>query len=336
MQNGGTFHGRHKEFMEYLMEDFEAGSPQDSSSGFSEREETMLREVDILYGLPPLVTHNAMYPTRPSELIHWRTITEMLVYLKEPGALSSSTKPSRVIALVDTRCDLVQEYERYNYMGPFVEFPQIKPALENVRMKKVITELVDPRQMNSQSMSYLMNDPMEKLAVGARPDLVHMIDARYINHCFNMAQSLQVTALGPVGIDTSIIGIHIDRKAAVFKDFIQIANSTGKPLRIYYTKNLDISVNMVEKGLPREHPVHLVNFTGTYPQAVSFTRAFKNGYFGLSDLVCNPPPYYVEVVKSICIDSIVLESNTLYFDTYSCQLFFLLAQMTCLALALFI
>ena len=256
--------------------------------------------------------HNAMYPSRPSELIHWRTITEMFVYLKDRGALSSSTRPSRVISLVDTRCDLVQEYERCNYMEPFLEFPPIKPALEKVRMKKVITELVDPRQMNSQAMNYLRNDPMVKIAVGARPDIIHMTDARYINHCFNMAQGLQVTAVGPVGIDTSIIGIHIDRQAAVFKEFMQIANSTGKPFRIYYTKNLDISINMAEKGLPREHPVHLVNFTGNYPQAVSFTRAFKNAYFGLSDLVCNPPPYYVEVVKSICIDRIILESNAPY------------------------
>ena len=325
MRDRGTFHGRHREFIDYLVEDFEASSPQqlvsfvrdmklckDSSSGFSDREEAMLRELDLVYGLTPLEKHDAQNPTRPLELIHWRTIVEMLQYLKERGALSSSMIPNKMVSLVDTRCDLIQEFERSNYRGPFVNFPQIRPALDNIKLKKVITEIVDPRQLNSSALSHLQADPMVKLTVGARPDLTHIIDSRYINHCYNMAQNLQVTAIGPVGIDTCILGIHIDRQASVFKEFIQMANSTGKPLRIYQTRNLDISLNLAKKGLPREHPVHIVNFTGSYPQAVNFTRAFKNGYFGLSDLVCNPPPYYVGVVKSLCIDRIVLESNAPY------------------------
>ena len=89
-------------------------------------------------------------------------------------------------------------------------------------MKKVITELVDPRQLGSPTWMEIRKDEMVKLAIGVRPDLLYMVDARYIRHCQELGKSIQVTALGPVGIDTSIIGIHIDRQAAIFREFLQL------------------------------------------------------------------------------------------------------------------
>ena len=74
---------RHREFIEHTMENFEIVSPHElvgivrnmrlcdsSISGFSEREEFFLREIDNLYNLPVKHKHSSMMPTRPSELIH--------------------------------------------------------------------------------------------------------------------------------------------------------------------------------------------------------------------------------------------------------------------------
>ena len=123
MANRGTLHVRHKEFMDFLMEDFEAVSPQHlvqmirdmklcnkSTSSFSDREEFILKEIDTMYGLPHKETHTASDPTRPSDLLHWRTVVEILAYLKDRGAVTSDTRATQSTGLVDTRCDLTQEY----------------------------------------------------------------------------------------------------------------------------------------------------------------------------------------------------------------------------------
>ena len=174
------------------MEDFEIVSPQElvgivrnmrlcdsSISGFSEREEYFLREIDDLYNLPVKHKHSLMMPTRPSELIHWKTITQILAYTRERGAISSSTMPRKLVSLIDTRSDLVREYELVNHHGLLFFFPPITALVRKVRIKSVVTEIVDPRQLQSPAFKSLRRDPMVKLSIGIRPDLIQLADQRY-------------------------------------------------------------------------------------------------------------------------------------------------------------
>ena len=119
-----ALHCKHREFMDHIMEDFEIVSPQElvnivrnmklcqnSISAFSDREEFLLREIDLMYNLPIKHKHIAAFPTRPLDLLHWRTITEILAYTRDHGAITSSTSPRKLVPLIDTRCDLIREYE---------------------------------------------------------------------------------------------------------------------------------------------------------------------------------------------------------------------------------
>ena len=179
-------------------------------------------------------------------------------------------------------------------------------------MKAVIAEIVDPRQLGSPAYKHLRRDPMVKLTFGIRPDVIQLADRVYIDTCAKMANSIQLSAVGPVGIDLDTNHVLMDKQISVFKEFVSIANVSVKPLRKYYTRNFDISIDLAEKGLPRGHPVHLVNFTGDYREAKKFKEAFTNGYLGISEIACNPPPYFIEVLKYACIYRLVLESNAPY------------------------
>ena len=135
---------------------------------------------------------------------------------------------------------------------------------------------------------------------------------RYMETCHRMTTGIQLVAIGPIGIDLDRNHVGLDRQVQIFTEFVHMANLSGKPLRIYYTQNHDISFDIAEKGLPRGHPVHLVNFSGGNAEARNFKQAFDNGYFGISPLACNPQPYYSEFIRSMCIDRMVLESNSPY------------------------
>ena len=315
---------RHREFIDHTMEDFEIVSPQElveivrnmrlcdsSISGFSEREEYFLKEIDDhLYDLPVKHKHSSMMPTRPSELIHWKTITQILAYTRERGAISSSIKPRKLVPLIDTRCDLVREYELLNYSGLLFFYPPLTAMIGKVRIKSVVAEIFDPRQLQSPAFESLRRDPMVKLSIGIRPDLIQLVDQKYMETCHRLTTGVQLVAIGPIGIDIHRTHVCLDRQVTVFREFVRMANLSGRPLRIYYTQNHDISFDIAEKGLPRGHPVHLVNFSGGNAEARAFKQAFSNGYFGISTLACNPPPYYSEFVRSLLIDRMVLESNS--------------------------
>ena len=316
---------RHREFLERTMEDFEIVSPEElvsivrnmklcdkSVSGFSEREEYFLKEIDKLYCLPEKQKHSSLIPTRPSELIHWRTIIEILAYTRERGAISSSTTPRKLISLIDTRCDLIREYENLNHNGLLFFLPPITALAGRVRIKSVVSEIVDPRQLSSPAFNTIRRDPMVKLSLGIRPDAIQLADRQYLDFCHNMANSVQVVAIGPVGIDLSLNHVSANKQMYIYKQFVHLANTSGKPLRIYFTQNHEMSFEIAEKGLPRGHPIHLVNFCGSIKEATRFKQAFDNGYLGISSIACNPPPYFVEAIRNSCIDRLLLESNAPY------------------------
>ena len=190
---------RHREFLEYVMEDFEIESPQElvnivrsmrlcnsSVSGFTEREEYFLREIDTMYNLPVKHQHSSLMPTRPSELLHWKTITGILMNTRDRGAISSSSTPRKLVLLIDTRCDLLREYEIHNHHGLLNSFPPITAMAGQVKIKSAITELVDPRQQHSPAYNLICGDPMVKIALGIRPDVVQLADRSYMGLCHRM------------------------------------------------------------------------------------------------------------------------------------------------------
>ena len=265
-----------------------------------------------MYNLPVKHQHSSLMPTRPSELLHWKTITGILMYTRDRGAISSSSTPRKLVPLIDTRCDLLREYEIHNHHGLLNSFPPITAMAGQVKIKSAITELVDPRQQHSPAYNLICGDPMVKITLGIRPDVVQLADRSYMGLCHSMTRNVQLVAIGPIGIDLEINHVLIEKQVKIFKEFVYMANVTGKPLRIYHTKNSDISFDLAEKGLPRGHPVHLVNFIGDNQEALRFKQVFENGYLGISSIACNPPPYYVDAIRVFCIDRMVLESNAPY------------------------
>ena len=217
-----------------------------------------------------------------------------------------------LISLIDTRCDLICEYEILNHHGLLFFLPPITALAGRVRIKLVVSEIVDPRQLTSPAFKMIRRDPMVKLAIGIQPDVIQLADKQYLDFCESMVDSVQLVAIGPIGIDLDINHVSADKQVYIFKQFVKMANTSGKPLRIYFTKNHEISFDIAEKGLPRGHPIHLVNFYGSSKEATKFKQAFDNGYLGISSIACHPPPYFVEAIRTSCIDRLLLESNAPY------------------------
>ena len=155
-----------------------------------------------------------------------------------------------LISLIDTRCDLICEYEILNHHGLLFFLPPITALAGRVRIKSVVSEIVDPRQLTSPAFKMIRRDPMVKLAIGIQPDVIQLTDKQYLDFCESMVDSVQVVAIGPIGIDLDINHVSADKQVYIFKQFVKMANTSGKPLRIYFTKNHEISFDIAEKGLP--------------------------------------------------------------------------------------
>ena len=81
-----------------------------SYSGFTPYETPFLTLIDLSTNLIPKKIYDAGNPTRLSETIHWRTVSELIKYNEIRGLISGEIIPQHKIGIVDSVCDLTRDY----------------------------------------------------------------------------------------------------------------------------------------------------------------------------------------------------------------------------------
>jgi len=142
--------------------------------------------------------------------------------------------------------------------------------------------------------------------------------------CFNdsielkMLEYLQhpkAIAVGECGLDYSLRNdCPIDVQTKVFIKHIEIAKKTNKPLVIHSRQAEDDVYDLLCEHDMEEWPIHIHCFTGSHSQLHKFVNAFRNMFFGFTNLVSYPTAGNThEVAKSIPLDRVLLETDAPYF-----------------------
>ena len=315
------FIARHNEFMEYICEDLGVKGPSElvarvrelglhsrSKSSFSAREIYFLEEIDKFYSLPKLTRHSASNPMRVSELFHWKTLTEIMVFLSEAGNISGNRRKGRVVSIVDARCDLLAIYRTEFHDGKLDSLPLVKKELARYPVNCVIGEVNDP-STEITNIVRLMTDRKVRVALGVSPDKAILVTQEYYDFCFENIRHSRVVGVGGLGIIGTEESISYDNQRQVMIDYINMAVACSKAVRIYSTGNFDETLKIMKENVQKEHPVHLLNFSGSFESADQFLNSYHNGYIGLSGQICDPSPALLNAVQLIPIQRIVVESN---------------------------
>ena len=312
---------RHTEFLDFLKEDFgvktvgelidtvrNLGLHTRSVSEFSEREIYFLREIDKLYFLPQKPQHSAIQPTRISELLHWKTLTEIMVYLSEAGNISGGRVGGKVISLTDSSCDVQGLFTKESHCGTMIDLPLIQRELQMYSVNSIIGEISDP-SVSTEEIQEVLSDPLVRVCFGVKPSEAGNVTQEYYDVCFKEVRNVRVAGIGGLGIDIEGCAEDLAVQKQVMSDYIDLAMSCSKAIRVYSTGDLDESLNLLSAKVEPAHPIHLLNFNKDLETAESFLDRFENGYIGISTQICDPDPALLETVRQIPIEKLILESN---------------------------
>ena len=133
-----------------------------------------MRITDKAKGLPGNHLYWAQFPTRTTELPHWRLLGSFMSYCNLKGCLTSNTLSTRPLRFIDTYCNVVELYKKYNYQGVLALFPALNSKEASQFLYKVITDITDPQILFSQWTRMLLRDRDVKISLSLQPRLALM------------------------------------------------------------------------------------------------------------------------------------------------------------------
>ena len=318
------FIDRHIDFMAYLTEDFGVTCPKEilqkitdlklhdrSVSNFSEREEYFLQEIDRHYRVTPKEKHNSLFPTYISEIFHWKTLTEILLYLRTHGNISGRGRNIDHVTIIDTNCDIISLFKSNFYEGFLAFFPPLSREKLPHELSGVITHITDPRT-DITTIRHIMNDPDIKVSLGVDMGMTGYHGREYLNFCANNIRNHNIVAVGGLGLSGRHGSSILNSQIQILENFCFMAKQTLKPVRIFSTNMNELTYKIVRNCLGPDHPVHLLDFTGGPTEAKRFYSTFKHGFIGLSCGACDPSPALLHTIRELPLDRFVLESNAPY------------------------
>ena len=312
---------RHKDFINYLMEEFGVQTPRavlhkvkelglhtKCGSDFTERETIFLETIDQHYGSAPKSRYSARHPNRVVELLHWKTISEIFCYLKEAGRIIGSRSCTHSASVVDTRCDIITLYSQENHKGSLSSLELIQKDLRDTKVNMVIAEVHDPATP-IEDMMLIMKDPMIRLAVGVSPQNAHQVKAGYYVFCKLQIKRNNLVAIGGLGLDSRLMSSSLGKQKQVMSEFMQLAKESNKAVRLLSTGDFHRTINLAKETLLKKHPVHVLNYNGGPEEIQDFLNHFDNGFIGISCKVADPSPRLLRTIQKTPITRLVVESN---------------------------
>ena len=316
------FINRHLDFINYLMEDFGVSSAAEVLSkvlelelntkvvsDFTDREVNFLETLDAHYGLGKKEKYSGRYPTRIVEIMHWRTLIEILDHLKKFGKLTSSCRGNFQASLVDTRCDVLALKKEQVHTGLLSTLPSMAKEIEYFRLVTIIAECHDPTTPIDELM-LLMKDPMVRLSLGVSPQNAHRVQLGYYVFCKYQIRNNNLIAIGGLGIDRRATGSTTKKQESIMKEFLAIAEEANKAVRLLSTGDLSKTIDIAKATLSRKHEIHLMNYSGGPEQIQDFLLHFNRGFIGISSKAVDPDPNLLKTIRVIPLERLVVESNS--------------------------
>ena len=312
---------RHTEFFSYMKDDLECSSDEDlleiitreglcnnSTSPFTTSEINFMRAIDRAKGLSTNHLYSAQYPIRLTEILHWKTLSELMNYCNMRGVISSDTISMKPLRFIDGDCNINKLYSMYNYQGPLDQFPNLRMAPSSAFLYKVVTDITEPSVYFSPWTRRILMDGDIKLSLGLLPCLANYCSSIYLREVEQAISNPSIVAIGPVGIDSRMTNT-MEIQRSVFTSFLKIAERTTITLRIACTGAHCLCLHLMKTHLPKTQLIHYLNFVGTLEEAENFLAEFPNGYIGISKMSCQSQNAQ-SIVKRVPTTRLVPGSNS--------------------------
>ena len=267
-----------------------------------------LAEIDASESLPKKGLYSARNPTRVCELLHWKTLTEILLYLETAGHLSGNRHSPETPSVIDASCDIAALLRLNFHEGPISNITYLQKELQMFKLSSVIGEVHTPSQPIA-SIMLMMKDPLVRVSLGVSPEHAHEVSQGYYIFCKESIASNKAIAVGGLGLNDEISTAGMKKQKQVMSDFMDIAIEKNKPIRLLSSGSLDETLNHAMFKLNRTHPVQILNYSGGPLQIKEFLDYFQHGYIGLSSKICDPDMHLLETIIQTPLENIVVESN---------------------------
>ena len=288
------------------------GMCEKSLSNFTQKETPFLEIIDSSKELTPKKIYNAANPTRFSELIHWRTILEILKYTEIRGLISGTTVPIKKIGLVETTCDLTEDYLYSPELGNIKKyvFHRNSSATETT---SVVTDIsVTKLTENQHIIDTLLNEKEIKVSLGIHPKDVQACNSSHLEVMMRYLSNPHVVALGNVGLDATI-RTPMSNQISVLKSFLQIAKKSKKPIRVFTKGCHSKTLKIMKECLEDDHKIHYTNVDLSMGEALEFLIHFTNSFIGISRKNLSQGSPGVEMAKRLSLSKLIPSS---YAFTY--------------------
>ena len=229
-------------------------------SDFTAREVAFLEVLDSHYGLVKKDRYSGRYPTRVVEILHWRTLIEVLYYLRGAGNLSSTQPSNFQASLVDTRCDVIALKKEQLHTGALSSLPSKRRELGYFKLEAIIAECHDPTTPIT-DLLLLMKDPLIRLSLGVSPQNAHKVSQGYYVFCKDQLLSNKIVAIGGLGTDKRAMGASLTKQEEVMKDFMNIAEGANKAIRLLSTGDVTNTIEVAKASLSKKQEIHLMNYS---------------------------------------------------------------------------
>ena len=312
---------RHVEFFSFLKDNLECDSDDElleivvreqlgskSVSSFTTYELDYMRIIDRSKGLPGNHLYRAQFPTRITELLHWRSLSSIMNYANLRGVLTSNTMATRPLRYIDTYCNIVEMYKMYNYQGMLAFFPILNNNHTSRYLYKVITDITDPQIFFSQWTRMLLLDRDVKISLGIQPRLALSCSNMFIQEIEQLMFDASVVAIGGIGLDTRFPDT-LETQISVFISFLKMATKYQKTVRLNCTGAHNLCMQLMQQHLPNWQLIHYLNFSGTIDEAKSFLLKFPNSFLGISGNSVEPSKTAESMMRAIPITRLVPGSN---------------------------
>jgi len=219
------------------------------------------------------------------------------------------------VPVYDAHCHVDFVFDRFNHDGySFQKFQEDFSFPAN--FKGCIASFSDPASISSLG---IWAELLEQEGVWGTFG-IHPHQAKHYNSMVeqNLRRALvhkKAVAVGECGLDYSLRSASpVSVQKEVFLKHIELAREFQKPLVIHSREaEDDLYEILVEKEM-QEWPIHVHCFTGSHSQLHRFVNEFPNMFFGFTNLITYPSATAThEVVKSIPLDRVLLETDAPYF-----------------------
>ena len=278
-----------------------------SLSGFNHKEIPFLEIIDTARDLTPKQIYSAENPTRFSELIHWRTILELIKYNDIRGVISGNTIPIKKMGLVETTCDLTVDYIHSPELGDVKNYVFLRNPCATETLS-VITEINITRLHENQDLiETLLNENEIKISLGMHPKDVQACNSSHLESMMKYLINPKIVALGNVGLDATL-KTPMSSQISVLKSFLQVAKKTKKPIRIFSKGCHSKILSILKESLEDDQKIHYTNADLTMGEALELLIHFSNSYIGVSKKTLSMGSPGVEMSRRLSLSKLIPSS----------------------------